>query len=115
MTKPIAPEARFAKHRLLPEIGARGQDRLCATRFAHDPSDAGAAFAAILLERSGLTPDAAASALIVAPPRAPRDAALGVADDAIRGAIAAVQQIREIVALPGAANTLRDLPREGSR
>lgn len=109
MTRSIAPEARFAKHRLLPEIGPRGQERLSATRFASDPNDPAATFAALLLERSGLLRDDGAPPLVVDASRSPREPALVAADDAIRGAITAVQRIREIVALPDADHPLRDV------
>lgn len=108
MTKPIAPEARFAKHRLLPEIGARGQARLSAARFAFDASDDASRFAALLLERSGLTAGDTAQAIVPSAPRR-HEPAFTAADAAIRGAIAAVQRIREIVELPLADTALRDV------
>jgi hypothetical protein len=114
VTRTIAPEARFAKHRLLPEIGPRGQERLSAARFAIDPSDPAQAFASLLLERSGLVRDDASQPLVVSP-RAAREPALAAVDDAIRGAVAAVQRIREIVALAAADDALGEVPREDAR
>ncbi|MBN8615498.1 MAG: hypothetical protein J0L92_33190 [Deltaproteobacteria bacterium] len=108
MSPPIAPEARFAKHRLLAEIGARGQARLSAARFSIDEADEAARFAALLLERSGLVRDESGTPLVPLPSRA-NEPALAIADAAIRGAIAAMQRVREIVELPHAAAALRDV------
>lgn len=97
----LAPEVRFAKHRLLPEIGAAGQARLCSSRFAVDESDAAARFAAELLERSGLEKDATATPLTIAP-ATELDDAFGEVDAALRGALAAVEEIRRLVGVGGA-------------
>ena len=108
MSATIAPEARFAKHRLLSEIGPLGQARLSAARFSIDERDEAGRFAALLLERSGLVRDDGGTPLVPVPSRAV-EPVLSVADAAIRGAIAAVQRVREVVELPQAAATLRDV------
>lgn len=110
MTRPIAPEVRFAKHRLLPEIGPAGQARLSASRFSIDPTDPAARFAAELLERSGLERADDAPRLIVAPANE-RGSPTSELDAAIRGALAAVEQIRAIVAVEGPPLTM---PRSSS-
>lgn len=104
----IPLEVRFAKHRLLPEIGAAGQARLCAGRFRLDPSDPAAPWAAELLRRSGLVQAPEGEALAI--PAAPQGLApaLRVAHDATRAAIAATQRVRELVGIAGASRTLRD-------
>lgn len=99
------PEVRFAKHRLLPEIGPAGQARLSASHFTLEASDPAAQFAAELLERSGLTRAADGTPLSIAPSREP-DAAFSEVDAAVRGAIAAVDEVRRVVGVRGAPLTL---------
>jgi len=101
----VPPEVRFAKHRLLPEIGPAGQARLSASRFSIDASDPAARFAAELLERSGLERDAEAPQLAI-PASTSLDEAFAEVDAATRGAIAAVEEIRAIVGVRGAPLTL---------
>lgn len=107
--KPTIPlEVRYAKHRLLPEIGKEGQDRLLESRFRVDPSDPAGAFAARLLELSGARQHEAGAPLPIAPRAGSVDDAHVAARDATRAAIAVVQRIREIVGLPRASNELSD-------
>lgn len=109
MTSHIAPEVRFAKHRLLPEIGPTGQAHLSASRFSIDASDPAARFAAELLERSGLERDDDGPPLTIAVSSGV-EPALTEVDAAIRGALAAVSEIRRIVGVHGAPLTLPGRP-----
>ncbi|MBX7192820.1 MAG: hypothetical protein K1X94_12215 [Sandaracinaceae bacterium] len=103
--RPIAPEVRYAKHRLLPEIGPAGQARLCAARYAIDERDPAARYAGELLDRAGLERDTGGAPVVPEPVHA-ADPALAEVDAAIRGAIAATQRVREIVGLPQADHAL---------
>ncbi len=103
----IPPEVRYAKHRLLPEIGDRGLAALVGAPFRAG-DDAASRFAATLLEHSGLVESVEGTPLTLEASTRDVDPKLRVARDATRGAIAAVQRIREQVGLPQAANLLRD-------
>jgi isoaspartyl peptidase/L-asparaginase-like protein (Ntn-hydrolase superfamily) len=105
VTLRFPPEVRFAKHRLLLEIGPAGQARLSASRFSIDVADPAARFAADLLERSGLTQAADAPPVTIATSAQPDEAFLE-ADAAVRGAIAAVERVRAIVDAGGAPLSL---------
>ncbi|HJK94779.1 MAG TPA: hypothetical protein RMH85_28540 [Polyangiaceae bacterium LLY-WYZ-15_(1-7)] len=88
---------RYARHILLPEIGAAGQEALQAARFAPAPGPAGEV-AALYLERAGL--EAAADGPALQLEGAPEDPS----DAAIAGAFAAVEHIKATlgVGTPGA-------------
>jgi hypothetical protein len=52
---PLSDEARFARQRLVPEVGDEGQARLCAATFTLDAlGPEAAAVARLYLERAGL-------------------------------------------------------------
>jgi hypothetical protein len=101
----LPPEVRFAKHRLLPEIGARGQEALCAALFSVRPGDPVAREAAVQLARSGLRESATspeATPLTVPEGlRAPRDPLLEVAFVAAAGALLATERVRTVVGVGG--------------
>ncbi len=96
MSDRFPPEVRYAKHRMLAEIGASGQARLCASRFDIDEDDPAACFAAMLLERSGLARARGAPRLALPDARC-GDEAYAEVDQALRGSIAALEAVREIV------------------
>ncbi len=83
----LSDEARFARQRLVPEVGEAGQARLCAATF--DLSELGpeaAAVARLYLERAGLS-DASTGA--------PKGASEAPAEATLSGARFAVRTIHD--------------------
>ncbi|GAB4204370.1 MAG: hypothetical protein OHK0013_19240 [Sandaracinaceae bacterium] len=101
------PEVLFAKHRLLAEIGPRGQEALCAARFLVRAEDPIAKEAAEQLARSGLrehdASDVAAPRTLACPDdlHPPSDPLLAVAFRALAGALLATEHVRAIVGTGG--------------
>ncbi len=88
----LSDEARFARQRLVPEVGDEGQARLCAATFTLDELGAeAAAVARIYLERAGMR--LAAGAVPGGPSQDPVEAALS-------GARFAVRSIRDALESP---------------
>jgi hypothetical protein len=107
------PEVLYAKHRLLPEVGPRGQEALCAARWSVQPDDAVAAEAAVQLTRSGMRASVAgeqANVTLARPEglRAPSDPVLDVAFTALVGAVLATEHVRAIVGVRGRPIALPD-------
>jgi len=93
----LPPEVLHAKHRLLPEIGPRGQEALCRATFRLDAGDPAQAIAADLLTRAGLSVAEDGSPLEVPGPSESADPALEEARIALAGALAATERVRTIV------------------
>ena len=87
----LSDEARFARQRLVPEVGDTGQARLCAATF--DLGELGpeaAAIAQLYLERAGLT-EAEGAALPSGADQSPAEATPSGARFAVRTIRAALE------------------------
>jgi len=91
------PEVLHARHRLLSEIGPRGQAALCVGTFRRAPGDPAQAVAADLLERSGLTEAEGGAPIELRGPSRGADPALEEVRIALAGALAATERVRLIV------------------
>jgi hypothetical protein len=99
------------RHRLVFEVGDEGVRRLCESTFSPDESAAGA-WAALYLCRAGMSAEDGGVALDLGEESA---AALGLAEarDALRGACAAVEVIKQTLGV-GARGSVRDAANEAS-
>ncbi len=97
MSRRFPPEVLHAKHRLLPEIGPRGQEALCLATFRAEPGEPTHAVAADLLTRAGLTAAGDGLPLDVPGPSQSADPALEEARIALAGALAATERVRATV------------------
>lgn len=114
----LSPEARlrFARHLLLPEIGLEGQERLSAAcvSLAQGADVRAAAVAREYLERAGLRVQEGAPRVVPLPSAETVESEAGgrelvEAEAALRGALAAVREIRELTSGP------RTMPSEDAR
>ncbi|MCS6857967.1 MAG: hypothetical protein N2515_02300 [Deltaproteobacteria bacterium] len=91
-------EVRFARHCLLPEIGAEGQRRLCSLSVWSDPKDPASSYAALWLGRSGFLWEPGGLRLDM-PPALNKDPLFAEVDAAIRSGLASVECMRRHLGL----------------